>query len=176
MSKLHTHSQEIKLKDNEIAAKINIEDGTIVPITPRKNNIPSDRLKWNNGNFKQPSVFGMDWAYNNLNDTQLRMVLRLIQLSGKDNTLRPLNDDVGIAVLQEYFQLSANTIKKNLDILFNKGVYGKFEVVDANKELTRYWLLNPYLSVSQGTVLNDVKGLFNNTEIAFYCRMRQELK
>ena len=64
------------------------------------------------------------------------------------NSLEPLNDTSTIPELMEFLQVSKNKVNPILKKLFNLGVYGKFEFVDAEKGYTKYWLLNPYLSFS----------------------------
>lgn len=172
MSKRYDYKVEVGLKHNELPARVNIETGEFEAVTMRSSNIPDERIKWSNGNFKQPSKFGLQWAYDNLSDTQLRMFLKMVEMSGKDNTLKPLNDDISITNLMNIFKLSKNTIKNNIDILFKKGVYGRFEVSTIHNELETYWILNPFLSVSQGTVLKEVFNLFKNTEPAIYCKIK----
>jgi hypothetical protein len=170
------YNANITLNHNEAPAKKNMETGEYNEIKPLKNNIPEGHSKWSNGFFRQPSIYGLEWMYNNLSDVQYRMTMRMIQMMGENNTLKPLNDDTGINILMEYFKLSRNTVIKNIKILFDKGIYGRFEVSEQSVGHSKYWILNPYISVAQGTMPNDTTNLFRNTDVAIYCQIQDKMR
>jgi hypothetical protein len=68
--------------------------------------------------------------------------------------------------LGKYFNMSDKSIKKVLDKLFQEGVYGKWEVVNADYVHTKYWAFNPYLGYNGSGVHYMTKNLFSHTMIA----------
>lgn len=162
--------KQIKLQDNEIAAKIDQTTGEVIMIKDYSNNIPSGKSIWKNGFYRQPSVYGLEWMDKELSDIQIRIVNNLIRKMGKDNTLEPLSDDSSIEEVASFLNVSKDTIKRHIKIIYDKGVYGKFEVSKTNKGYSKHWILNPYISTSSKLVNDTITNLFKGTEPELYCR------
>jgi hypothetical protein len=86
------------------------------------------------------------------------------------NSLKPLDDNITIHELMSYFDISEKKVKTTFKKLFELGVYGKFEVAKKNKDYTKYWIVNPYLSFKGKTIEKSITELFKGTHIsiAFY--------
>lgn len=162
------YKTEIKLKHNEAPAKINLETGEIVQVTSKPNNIPEGKEI-----FEPDALFRKDycnsWAFlqRELSHFEFTVCFSLALLAkANTNSLEPLNDSSTIAELMEILNISKNKVTPTLDVLWNYGVYGKFEVKDANRPYTKHWILNPYLSFNGRLIESDIAFLFKNTHIA----------
>lgn len=164
--------KEIKLNDNEIASKINIETGEVTPLAQRSNNLPKGKEVFE-PNAKFMKTYSKTWEFlkGKLTPLEFRCAFTLsLMAKMNNNSLEPLNDNTCINELMEVLGISKNNVKPILKKLFNLGVYGKFEVKDFDKPYTKYWVLNPYLSFSGKVIDTTLKDMFKNTLIgkAYY--------
>lgn len=157
----------LRLKHNEVAAKVNLETREVTVMKKRPNNIPDNREVFNpNGLFKKS--YTKSWLYlsKNLNPFQFRIAFELaLMAKANTNSLEPLNDDTTILQLVEKFGISRNKVKPLFKKLFDIGVYGKFEVSDRDCAYKKYWILNPYLSFSGKLIHSGISDLFLGTPI-----------
>jgi hypothetical protein len=158
----------LKLNHDEKASKVNINTGEITILEKKPNNIPANKEV-----FEPKALFKKDytksWIYlkSKLSAFEFSVAFELALLAkANTNSLEPLNDDTTVQQLVERFSISRNKVKPLFNKLWKLGVYGKFEVYDATKPYTKYWILNPYLSFSGKLINSDIASLFRGTEIA----------
>jgi hypothetical protein len=166
------YTKEIKLNDNEIAGRINVETGEVTPLAPRPNNVPKGKEVFE-PNAKFTKTYGKTWEFlkDKLTPLEFRCAFTLSLMAKMNtNSLEPLNDNTCVIELMEILDISKNNVTPILKKLFNLGVYGKFEVKDSDKPYTKYWVLNPYLSFSGKVIDTALKDMFRNTLIgkAYY--------
>lgn len=162
----------IKLKHNEVPAKIDMETGEIKEIKSRKSNIPKGRELWLS---EEPftKLFGkknsvMSWLISEkvLTDMELRVLMMLILMTEYEtNSLEPLNDDYAIIKISEKFNINRNKVTPLLKKFYNLGIYGKFDVKKVDVPYTKFWILNPYLCWTGRLVDSDIAQLFVGTAI-----------
>ena len=171
-----TRIKQIRLTDSQLAAKVDQETGEVIILKDYANNIPSGKSIFNNGFFRKPSVYGLEWMDKELSDIQIRIVNNLIRKMGRDNTLEPLSDDSSLDELSAFLNVSKDTVRRHIKILFDKGVYGKFEAAKVNQGYSKHWMLNPYISASSKMVSDTITNLFRGTEPELFCRYKQMIK
>lgn len=166
--KKYDYTTEIKLKHNELPAKINLETGEVKQIEKRTNNLPEGSIV-----FEPTAIFRKDytnsWRFleKQLKPIEFKVAYSLALLAkANTNSLEPLNDNTTIPELMEILKVSKNVVKPILQKLFSLGVYGKFDVVDVDKGYTKYWIFNPYLSFSGRLLKSDIASLFKGTHCA----------
>ena len=157
----------ISLKHNELPAKVDTETGELT-IIEHINNIPNDKEV-----FEPSALFGKyyqnSWAFliKYLTSFELGIVAAMCHMADMNtNSLKPLDENATITVLTEYFDISEKKVKSTFKKLFDIGVYGRFEVADATKDYTKYWILNPYLCFRGKIIDSKIKNLFSGTHIA----------
>lgn len=159
------YTQTIKLKDNELPAKINVETGEVKEVDHKKNNIPEGKSKLDYDNFSIINNDMLKVLFKECNSSEIKVVLHMIYLSEfNTNSLNPLNDETSHRELGKIFNLDHKTIKTIFTHLKELGVYLQLNIteVDGFKE---YWILNPYISW-KGKLKSDSLFLtFANTKI-----------
>lgn len=162
------YTTEIELYHHEGPARVDLRTGEYSKIYSKKNNIPDGKEI-----FEGTALFRKDytnsWKFLTKYLTPLEFkAAHTLALISKLNTnsLEPLNDDTTIQQLMEILLVSKNKVKPILNKLWELGVYGKFEIKEADKPYTKYWIFNPYLSFSGKLISSDISNLFKNTHIA----------
>ena len=162
------YKEEIKLRHDEVAAKVNTQTGEITLVQKRPNNIPQGKEV-----FEPKAIFRKDYSNSwlflrkNLTPIEYKCAHTLaIMAKANTNSLEPLNDDTTISELMEVLDVSKNKVKPILKKLWELGIYGKFEVKDADKPYTKFWIFNPYLSFSGKLINSDIANLFKGTHCA----------
>jgi len=160
------YEKTIKLRENEVAAKLNIETGEVSEVATRKNNIPSGKSKLNYEKFGMLNIDASKRLEKHLSNIELSVVLKMIsRCEFRTNSLKPLNDTTSIRLLADEFNLSVNTVPKVLKRLYDFGVYMQLRIVEDNEE-SNYWVLNPYI-FWRGKLKDDSLFLtFSNTDLA----------
>lgn len=159
------YTQTIKLKDNELPAKINVETGEVKEVDHKKNNIPEDKSKLNYEEF----VIVNQKLYNaltilKLNDTEIKLVHHLIGISKfNSNSLEPLHDDLQVRYKGELLNIDKSNVNKITQRLFEIGVFLKIEVY--TNSLIKYWVLNPYISWKGNLIPDSLKQHFKDCAI-----------
>lgn len=166
------YNTTIKLKDNERAAKVNIETGEVNVVSSKNNNIPDGKERFESAaNFHK--LYPKSWKFLKARLTTLEFNVAFeLALMAKANTnsLEPLNDETTVNQLVERFNIGRNKVTPLFNKLFRLGVYAKFEVYDVTKPYTKYWILNPYLMFTGKIIESDIANLFRGTEIAISFR------
>jgi hypothetical protein len=161
------YTKEIELNHNEVAAKINKETGEIHTYNTKAPNNPDfvyikSEAPWN-------KTIKTGWIYLEkvLSATEYKVAHQLYMLAANYTcSLMPYNDNTTYSQLAKDFNLDDKTIKKVMNKLFDEGVYGKWEVTNADYKHTKYWCFNPYLGYNGKGVHYLTKSLFDNTMIA----------
>lgn len=171
MRKKYDYEATVQLKHNEVPAIQNLDTGEVSVQLPKEftkkktaeGTVPFERNAIFHKNYKK----SWDFLYYRLSPLEYKVAHYLAQ-SGEINTnsLKPLNDDYTIQKLAETVAISTGKVKAIFDRLFQMGVYGKFELVEKNKEYTKFWILNPFLAFNGTTLPIGIIELFKNTEIA----------
>lgn len=164
--KTHDYLKTIKLKHNEIPAKINLETGEVTGINQTHGQ--TNLVKFDHGKqFKKE--YNNSWLFllRELKPLEVSAVSYLVSFA-KMNTgsLEPLNDDMTVRDLSFNLNISVNRVNQILKVLFLYGVYGKFEVYNPDKPFTKYWLINPHLAFAGTHIDSDILSLFKDTYVA----------
>ena len=164
------YEKKLKLKHNEIPAKINAETGEVTELngSPKKDARNKDRV-WFNNQMRFKRYFDASWILlkSKTNDKEYLVAHKLAELAKSySSSLEPLNDETSLRDLEKILEIDRRSIKKILNKLFDEGVYGKFAITDRNYKVNNYWIFNPYLSfngthIDQGTI-----DLFQTTQFA----------
>ena len=170
-----SYQTTIKLKHNEIPAKVNVETGEIKPLVPNQEfeaKKPRDKtmmLFKHTGPFHRK--FNKAWMLLESQTTKQELaVANKLAMMAKayTNSLEPLKPDSSIVEIAETLNENRNTIVKIIDKLFKLGVIGKFEVYNKNEEYQNYWIFNPFLSFNGKAIKHNVDSLFRDT---FYAQI-----
>lgn len=164
----YDYKQEVELKHNESLLKMDNNTGEIKEVNKKKNNIPEGKEVFEpNAVFRKDYTNSWNFLRRILTPLEFKAAFTLAMMAkANTNSLEPLNDDTTIPELMEILDMSKNKVRPILEKLWNLGVYGKFEVKQADKPYTKYWVLNPYLSFSGKIINSDIAGLFRGTHIA----------
>lgn len=139
-----SYTKEVKLQDNEVAAKVNLETGEVTELSKRPNNIPEGKSKLDYSDFGMINVDMLKILKKELTHLELSIVMIMISKADfNSNSLKPLNDDTSIRTLSKEFDISINTVPKVISSLRDKGVFASFRIVE--DEPKEYWILNPYI-------------------------------
>lgn len=159
------YTQTIKLKDNELPAKINVETGEVKDVDHKKNNIPEGKSKLNYDNFSIINNDMLKVLLEECSTTEIKIILHMIYMSNfNSNSLTPLNNETSNSELSRVFNINDKTVKTVFEKLKFLGVYLQLNIteIDGAKE---YWVLNPYISW-KGKLKSDSLFLtFKNTRI-----------
>jgi reverse gyrase len=158
--------KEIKLNDNEIASKINLETGEVTPLGNRPNNLPKDKSKLNYQNFGMLNLDISKKLEKYFSNLELAIIFKMInRVEFNSNSLRPFNDETSLRTLSDEFNISKNSVPKIFRKLFEKGVFAQLHISENDKERD-YWILNPYI-FWKGTLKQDsIFKHFANTDIS----------
>ena len=162
------YTQTIKLKDNELPAKINVETGEVKEVDHKKNNVPEGKEVFQPNAFFRKD-YTNSWKFLNkyLTPIEFKAAHTLAMMAkANTNSLEPINDDTTLKELMEVLNVSINKVKPILNKLWDLGVYGKFDVKEVDKPYTKYWIFNPYLSFSGKLINSDISNLFKGTHCA----------
>lgn len=169
----YAYEETIKLHHNEVPAKINVETGIVSEI--EKKTIPKG--KENVVKFDPEALFSKhynkawEFLYYKLSPLEIKVALYLaMKAKAFTNSLEPLNDDTSVREISDLVGISVGKVKPVFERLFQLGVYGKFEIVEAKKGYTKYWVLNPFLSFNGATIQKGIVELFRGTQVALSLR------
>lgn len=174
------YEHTVALDHNEGLAKIDMNTGMITDLSDNSNTQTSkhdDMIV-----FEPDAVFcktynaSWEWLYYQTTPLEYKVASFLTNKAHSiTNSLKPLSDDVTVRDLAYQLNISKSKVGPVINKLFELGVFGKFEVVDAKKQYTKYWILNPYLSFKGRVIKKAIWEMFRNTEIAkvFYAKKNQ---
>ncbi len=172
------YTQTIKLKDNELPAKVNVETGEVKEITHKKNNLPEGKEIFGKNEIGWRKSFDHSWDFLEtvLTDMELRICLKLARMAKLNtNSLEPLSDETTQIEISKLFNMD----RRRCDIVFKKlhnlGIYAKFDIVREDISYTKYWILNPYLSFGGKLINSDIANLFKGTKLTneYYKRLNK---
>lgn len=164
------YKQEIELNNDEIAAKINVATGEVIPLASKQKRISTNP---NAIPFEPKTMFSRTYTLawkllkTQTSDTEFRVAFELaLRAKAFTNSLEPLDEDVTVRELAEEFSIGVNSVTKLFKKLYDLGVYGKFEVANQDSYYKRYWVFNPYLSFNGKTIDKGISELFKLTNYA----------
>lgn len=170
--KNYDYEKKIQLNHNEIPAKINLETGEVIEVKSRNIKIEPGKQKWlPKQRFTKYFDYGgevIDWLEDTgiLTDLEARVLGRLMRRAKYGtNSLEPLNDHYAIKLIAEDFNISRNKVAPLLRKFYNLGIYGNFDVKRLDYPYTKFWILNPYLSIKGDKMDSDISKLFEGTVI-----------
>jgi hypothetical protein len=158
------YNTTLKLKNNEIAAKVNAETGEVTTFETKPSNVPEgmSRLKYtdfsivNNETTKKLAAI--------LDNEEMGVIYYMISISDfNSNSLNPLSDELSLREKANILRISKDRVKRITDKLFRLGVYLSIRVYeDQEKE---YWVLNPNISWRGRLVKDSIFVHFQNCAI-----------
>lgn len=164
------YKKKLTFKNHEIPAKIDGETGEVTEMGGRPKGDPRNQTRVH---FSNPAVFQRKYkkAWELLdsltNDSEYVVALKLSDLSKSFSaSLEPLNDETSVREISRILKRDRRSVSKILKRLFDLGVYGKFAVTDANYDMQRYWMFNPYLSFNGTHIEESTLRLFENTRFS----------
>jgi len=161
-----SYQKTVSLNDHEALMKLDKRTGEIAEVKSVGGN-PNASYHISRTKFKKVYQPAMSFLSRHLTNEELGLVYKMIEKAKPySNSLNPFNNETSLRTLEEHFGVSKNKVKRMLDRLFNMGVYGKFELVEENKEYTKYWILNPYIAFNGKTIDKGIQDLFSRTDIA----------
>jgi reverse gyrase len=160
------YTQTIKLKDNELPAKINVETGEVKEVNHKKNNIPEGKSKLGYDNFSITNNKMAMILEKHCSNEELGIIYKMISKSEfNTNSLNPLTDDTSIRDLANEFNVGKNKVIKIFSKLFELGVYAQISIANDINYGKPYWILNPYISWKGNLINSDIKRHFISTKI-----------
>ena len=170
MRKDNNYKAEINLNHNESPAKVNMETGEVV-IVKKQSKEDKNFVRFQpNSNFSKSYNNSWKWLYYRTSPLEYKVAHFLSQkTSPTTNSLMPLSDSSTVTFLSNEFDISLGKVKLIFNKLFELGVFAKFEISERNqnKQYTKYWIFNPYLSFTGSKIPVAVLEMFKNTEIAY---------
>lgn len=161
------YTRNLKLQDNEIPAKIDLETGEIIEIRNIFNSIPEGKELWLK-NEKFSKMFTYSWKYlaKALRPDELKvLIIMSLMAQPSTNSMPPLNEEVSMLQMEEYFGVSRKRLPHIFKALFDIGVFARFEVAMDEEFYKKYWILNPYISFKGRLISSDIAKLFYGTKI-----------
>ena len=154
----------IKLKDNELPAKVNTEDGDVEVIATKISTMPEGMSRLDYENFGMINLDMLPILHKYLTHTEISIVVSMIMRADySSNSLAPLSNETSIRQLAEIFGISPTIVKKTFDKLFRLGVYLQIKVYE--EQLNEYWVLNPYIYWKGRLKSDSIFKHFANTDI-----------
>lgn len=162
------YTKEIKFRDNELPAKLDIETGAFSQIIHRPNNIPQGKEKFD---FDQAFIksYEKSWLFlfNELKPHELKIAVKMSTMTEySTNSLAPLDDNVQLKQLSEVFNIGINQVKQAFKRLMDIGVYASFTYGHYKRGIVTEWVFNPFISFKGKLINSDLKNLFLNTPVA----------
>jgi DNA-binding MarR family transcriptional regulator len=160
------YEQTVKLRHNEVAAKINIETGEYTEVSKKQFNVPEGKELFNPGSFSKRYDAAWNYLLENLTDKELSIVVKMTLVARfNSNSLEPLSNVSSVEEIAEHFGIHRNSVTKMFNKLLKHGVYAEFKF-GAFDGIRHYWVLNPYISFKGKTIDKALVDLFRTTNIA----------
>lgn len=158
--------QLVKLKDDEIAAKLNKRTGELTELEQACKMIEGREVYNNPALYSKTFDDVNRFLLDNLNETEYKVVsIMCLMAEFGTNSLDPLDDDMSTYSLEHFFKIDRRKVKKIFSKLYDMGIYGKFSVSEIDEPYKNYWILNPFVSYKGKLIESDVVKLFYKTEI-----------
>lgn len=168
------YKAEMNLSHNEKLVAVNLETGTFREQSP--NNIPDDKLLFDNGSFTKHYDRAWDFLEKHLDNREIGVVHKLIRKAEfQTNSLQPLSDETSLRILSDELQIGVNQVQAVKDKLHKLGVFASTSIVVKNK-VKSCWILNPFLAFNGRFPERTLVALFYQTDIAIYCRSKGKTK
>jgi len=143
------YTAQIKLRHNEVPAKIDLETGEIMEINKKPNNIPDGKSKLDYDRFHIKNDRLSNLVKNGIISHEENSIISLMCSMAEmgTNALKPITDDTSLLLLGDHFSINRHRVGKVIDRLRILGVFLQIRYYSDSqqKELT-YWVLNPNIS------------------------------
>lgn len=161
------YERTIKLQEDELPAKINVETGHVTTLEIKKPNNPNLIPFEPTAIFSRSYTKSWEFLYYKTTDKEYKVAQYLaFKAKAFTNSLEPLSDDSTVREIAAAVGISKDKVTSIFNRLFDLGVYGKWEVSEIDKGKKKYWILNPYLSFNGKRIDKNIVTLFDNTAIA----------
>lgn len=158
------YEQTIKLKHNEIPAKINKTTGEVREIKKRRNNLPEGKTILKQENFAKINVKTIPYLIEECSKVELAIILQMVgKAEFNTNSLKPLSNETTVRELAEEFNISKNDVKRTFEHLYSLGVYASLKICKADSK--EMWILNPYISFKGKLTDDALVANFKDTKI-----------
>lgn len=114
----YMYTRNLKLKDHEIPAKINLETGEITKVRNMFNSFPEGKELWlKDEKFSKTFTYSWKFLAKNLSSDEIKVlvVMTLLAQPGT-NSMPPLNEEVSMLQMEEYFGVSRKSYLRYLKI------------------------------------------------------------
>lgn len=163
------------LRHNEKPAFVNLDTGTVAVIDNKLPVYTGATVFNQKAEFFKSFSNAWEWMYYRVTPLELKVALYLaMKATPVTNSLEPLGDDSSVRELAAATDISTGKVTTVFKNLLEIGVFAKFEVVEEGKKYTRYWVLNPHLSIKSKVVKDTVVKLFENTELSKAAMLKRE--
>lgn len=161
------YTRNLKLKDYEVPAKINLETGEVVEVRNIFNSIPEGKELWlKNEKFSKMFTYSWKFLVKYLKSDEIKvLIIMSLMAQPSTNSMPPLNEEVSMMQMEEFFGVSRKKLPGIFKTLFDVGVFAKFEVATEEEYYKAYWILNPYISFKGKLISSDITRLFYGTRI-----------
>jgi len=161
------YKRTIMYQDYEKPAKLDMTTGEYLEVRNLFSGLPEGKEQWlHNETFEKMFKYSWSFLVKKLTAVELQvLVIMTLMIETGTNALIPLNDELSMYKLQEFFGIDRKKIKVILKKLFDIGVYAKFEVSKRDEGYKKYWILNPYVSFNGKLISSDIPKLFYGTEV-----------
>lgn len=155
----------LKLNDDEVAAKMNAQTGEVSIIKKKSNNLPENKSLLNYTTFSIVNDDAIKLLSSVFSNEEMGIVYKMIQKSDfNTNSLKPFSDETSIRTLAEEFNIGKNKVGVIFKKFFDWGVYAHIKVYE--ESISEYWILNPYISWKGKLKSDSIFSYFSKTKIA----------
>jgi len=143
-----TYTKEVKLKHDEVAAKINTRTGEVIEVKQRPNNLPEGKSKLDYKKYHITNDLFATRVKGIFSYEEIGIVTYMSSIAEiNTNSLKPLTNETSAVILGEKFGIDRKKVKKIFDKLFNWGVYLQLTYYSYSEDAkVTYWVLNPFIS------------------------------
>lgn len=161
------YEETIKLKHDELPAKVNAQTGEVKVIERPKNNIPKGKTLFKQTDFAKVNTKTIKFLFDKCSKLEIAIILQMVGMADfNTNSLKPLSDEMSVRDLSKEFNISKNTVTQTFTNLFKLGVYAQFKI--SKGDIKEYWILNPYVSFKGKLIEDALVANFKDTEIEKY--------
>lgn len=162
------YTQNLKLKHNEVPAKIDMETGEVITISRRVNNLPEGKSKLDYDRFHIKNDNLSNLVRNGIITHEENSIISLMCSMAEmgTNALKPITDETSLLLLADEFSVNRNRIGKVIERLRTLGVFLQIRYFSHSqqKDVT-YWVLNPNISWKGRLKDDSIFNHFHDTTI-----------
>lgn len=162
----YNYEKTIKLKHNEVPAKINKDTAEVITLE-KPNNVPEGKIVFKQTDFSKLNTQAIHFLFDNCSRLEIAVVLKMVAMAEYGtNSLKPLSNETTVRDLAETFGFAVGKVQQTFKHLFKLGVYAQFKVCKG--DLKEYWILNPYIACKGRVLDNMLTNNFKGTDVEKY--------